>query len=70
MNLLHRIFFPGVPYPAAVIVHFIYGVVAACVVGFVFFGWDGYGEHQLWTAATFGSVAIAVGFVVYLVNRR
>lgn len=70
MNLLHRIFFPGVPYPAAVIVHFIYGVAAASVVGFLFYGWDGHGAHQLTTAAIFGAVGIALGFTVYVVNKQ
>lgn len=62
MNLLQKLFFPGIPYPAAVIWHIIMGSIIAALIGVVTFGYDGHG--YLWLPITGSVVAIVLGWFV------
>ncbi|RNI26644.1 hypothetical protein [Rufibacter latericius] len=67
MNLLHKIFFPGVPYPAAIIVHFIIGGIIAALFGAIAFGYRGEGYAL---PVIGGLVGIVFGFVTHLTYKQ
>lgn len=70
MNLLHKIFFPGVPYPGAIFWHIILGGIMAAVFGYFAFGYRGEGYALPIIGALVFLVFGYVTHVTYKQSRR
>lgn len=64
MDLLTKFFFPGFGYPGALIYQIILGGSVWALIGFLFFGWDGYGGGEVIYSFIGSGIAVVIGLLI------